>query len=100
MKAEIIAEAICTVIRGNMGGIVDPIRRRLEMQTLLLTFMQQLRAKQRWMVRHFLAGVLALWVLWLGTVVIFIELRQRSTAAHAEGVLRRIPFWTDYEEER
>ena len=24
---------------------------------------------------------------------------QRSTAAHAEGVLRRIPFWTDYEED-
>ena len=55
---------------------------------------------KHWMVRHFLAGVLALWVLWLGAgVVFFIELRQRSTAAHAEGVLRRIPFWTDYEEE-
>ena len=54
---------------------------------------------QRWMLRHFLAGVLALWALWFGLGVVVAELRQRSTAAHAEGVLRRIPFWTDYEDE-
>jgi len=54
---------------------------------------------ERWALRHFLAGVLALWAFWFGLGVVVAELRQRSTAAHAEGVLRGIPFWTDYEED-
>ena len=53
--------------------------------------------RQRWMMRHFLAGAFLTWALWSGLGLVVAELRQRSTAAHAEGVLRRIPFWVNYE---
>lgn len=54
----------------------------------------------KWMLRHFLGGLLALWVFWFGLgAVVCIELRERMTNAHAEAMLRRIPFWTDYGDE-
>ena len=54
----------------------------------------------KWMLRHFLGGFLGLWVFWFGLgVVVRIELRERMTNAHAEAMLRRIPFWTHYAEE-
>ena len=52
-------------------------------------------SRRRWFHLHFLSGVFALWIIWLGFgIVISIELGLRDTVAHAEHVLRRIPYWT------
>ncbi len=52
------------------------------------------------MMRFFMLSLFAIWIFWLGLgVVVFLELGPRRIEAHAEGVLRRIPFWVNYEEE-